>query len=206
MKEVLKELNVEKLNICEADGTIKLSLFNSNNIPPLLIDGEDLLPGHRQDDGISGLMFYNTEGDECGGLIYGSNIDENGKVSMGMSLTFDQYKQDQVLQLLLAQEGEHRQYGINIFDRPENHIKESLEYLKKYNVEENPELKQEYLKKLQENNQKRMFFGKDFDGEPKVIMYDKEGKEKIKISLEEGDPSIIINGKKLPLDKLLRLK
>lgn len=33
------------------------------------MDGKDILPGHRQKDPIAGLMFYNAEGEECGGLI-----------------------------------------------------------------------------------------------------------------------------------------
>lgn len=206
MKEILKELNVEKLNICEADGTIKLALFNSKNIPGMIMDGVDLLPGHRQEDGISGLMFYNNEGDECGGLIYNSQVDENGKVSAGMSLTFDQYKQDQVLQLILAQEGELRQYGVNIFDRPEQHIKESLNTLRMFQKEEDPEKKKEHLNNLQRNNHKRMFFGKDFDGEPKVVIYNKQGQEKIKLALKDDEPVFTINGKEVPIEKLLTLE
>jgi hypothetical protein len=104
-KEVTKELNVEKLNICESDGTIKMSLFNSKNIPSMILEHEDILPGHRANDGVSGIMFYNNEGDECGGLIYGSELDDAGEVTMGMSLTFDKYKKDQVVQLHLDKQG-----------------------------------------------------------------------------------------------------
>lgn len=33
--EILKELNVEKLNIVEPDGTIKMTLFNAKNMPKI---------------------------------------------------------------------------------------------------------------------------------------------------------------------------
>lgn len=65
--KIHKHIRTERLDITEADGTMKLCLFNSQNIPPALMDGEDILPGHRQETGIAGIMFYNTEGDECGG-------------------------------------------------------------------------------------------------------------------------------------------
>ncbi len=203
MKDVIKELNVERINICEPDGTVKLALFNSQTIPPLWLDNEDILPGHRQEDGISGLMFYNNEGDECGGLIYSSQIDENGAPSMGMSMTFDQYKQDQVLQLILQKEGEMQQYGINIFDRPNTNIKESLQMMEDYHAEEDLEKKNEIARKLQTENAKRMFFGKDFDEQPKVVIYNKKGQEKIKLTLEDEEAVIMINGKKVDLEKIL---
>src|SRR5438477_7871335 len=67
-----KELSAEKINIIEKDGTVKLSLFNQQNLPPAVINGVKL---PRSGDPASGLMFYNTQGEECGGLIYSSSVD-----------------------------------------------------------------------------------------------------------------------------------
>ena len=203
-KEIIKELNVEKLNIVEPDGTIKMTLFNSQNIPSLIIEGEDILPGHRKNDGVSGAMFYNNEGDECGGFIYGSSIDENGVVSMGMSLTFDKYKQDQVLQLLLQKEGDIEQYGISIYDRPNSHIKETLEAMKKLQAETNKEKQAALVKELQKDNAKRLFIGNDTDGTTKIALYDKQGEEAIKIYIDDLDnPQLEILGKRIDLSTLL---
>ena len=200
MKDIVKELNVEKLNIVEPDGRVKLSLFNSQHIPSLILEDEDLLPGHRANDGISGLMFYNNHGDECGGLIYGSNIDESGKVSMGMSLTLDKWKQDQVVQLHLNKEDDQEQYGISIFDRPDYSIRKSLEILKEARAETDQEKQQELIKKMYVGNHKRMFIGRDVDGETKVSIFDKSGKEKFKISVDENDElKIIVEGKEVSI-------
>lgn len=57
VNEKYTSIDVEKLNIVEKDGTIKMSLFNSQNMPPLIFDGEDILPGHRQGTNKSGIMF-----------------------------------------------------------------------------------------------------------------------------------------------------
>lgn len=63
-----------------------MSLFNSQNILSLIFEHEDLLSGHRLKDGVSGVMFYNNECDEREGLIYGSEANKLGEVTMGMIL------------------------------------------------------------------------------------------------------------------------
>lgn len=45
------------------------------------MDGKDILPGHREDNPMSCLMFYNSEGDGCGGLIYGNEISEDRDIA-----------------------------------------------------------------------------------------------------------------------------
>ncbi len=206
MKEVLKELNVEKLNICEPDGTVKMALFNSQNVPSLILEGEDLLPGHRANDGISGAMFYNNHGDECGGLIYGSTVDEEGKVEMGMSLTFDKWKQDQVVQIHLDKDGEQERYGISIYDRPDYSIKKSLDMINEFREETDRDKQIKLVEQIQAKNQRRLFVGHDVDGETKVSLYDSLGKEKIKLYINDKDEAcMVVNGKKLPLKRLLKM-
>jgi len=186
-KEIIKELNVEKINIVESDGKVKMTLFNSKNIPSMIIEEEDILPGHRSDDGVSGVMFYNNEGDECGGLIYGSNKDENGNHEMGMTLTFDQYKQDQVLQLLLTEQNGIQNYGLSIFDRPKKHMRETLKDLEEIkNAKDEIAREQAYVNAMR-GNHLRLFTGKDSKGIVKTAMYDSEGKERIRMYIDEND-------------------
>jgi hypothetical protein len=204
-KDILKELNVEKLNICEPDGTVKMTLFNSRNIPSAILDGEDFMPGHRANDGISGAMFYNNHGDECGGLIYGSSTDENGVDSMGMSLTFDKFKQDQVMQLSIQKEGETESYGIAIFDRPDETIKETIAKVRELQATTDIDEKRKLIKRIRHNNEKRMFIGNDVDGLIKVALYDKNGKEAVKLFVDTDDkPYIEVSGKKIDLVNLAK--
>src|SRR5690606_16362753 len=119
-----KEINAQKINIVDKDGNIKMALFSKGNVPPAIMDGKDLLPGHRQSDPISGIFFYNGEGDECGGLIFGNEKNDDGDYFSGASLTFDQYKQDQIVQILYDDQNGVRKYGINIFDKPKEPITE----------------------------------------------------------------------------------
>ncbi len=82
-----KVIDAEQVNIREKDGTLKAALSNS--------------AGFNQGDRaegtpprFSGLMFYNEEGAEEGGLVYqGRSI--SGGQDADVSLTMDQYRQDQ---------------------------------------------------------------------------------------------------------------
>jgi hypothetical protein len=46
------------------------------------------------------MLFFNDEGTENGGLIFSGPKNKDGKViDSGGSLTFDQYEQDQIVQI-----------------------------------------------------------------------------------------------------------
>ena len=52
------------------------------------------------------MYFYNNEGTEVGGLIYGSFLDKNGKIEeANVHLSFDQYNQDQIFSVMQAKNG-----------------------------------------------------------------------------------------------------
>lgn len=124
-KEKMVELDVEKINIVDKEGNLRMTLFNSDRIPDPIIDGKTLtrsgiIPG-------SGMLFYNHDGDECGGLVFGSRTYTSeefdgkyaGKTESMASLTFDGYKGDQVIQTYFHENtlGD-RMYGNVLYDRP----------------------------------------------------------------------------------------
>lgn len=180
-------INVEKLNIVEEDGTVKMSLFNSKNMPALMFEGEDILPGHRQDDNNSGIMFFNGDGLECGGLIFGSKKQENGEYESGLSLTFDQYQQDQVVQMFAVEQNGQQTYGFNFFDRPKETIKESLEKLDRLDKIEEESEKNKLIEEIVNENPKRLFMGKTIEGDITIQMNDSIGRERIRIGIDKND-------------------
>ncbi|MCG3418366.1 hypothetical protein [Oceanobacillus jordanicus] len=187
-KESFKEINVERLNIVDPAGKVKMSLFNQDNIPPVLMDGEDILPGHRQKDPISGIMFYNQNEDECGGLIYGNGKDENDNETVSASLTFDQFKQDQVVQMRYVEENEERHYGFSIFDRSSTPLPELIkEYENIQTGDNNTDDQQEKLAELFKGNAERAFMGKNKNGDVTVHLNDKSGKQRIRMVIDEHD-------------------
>ena len=91
--EKFEEIDVERINIVEADGTLKLAIFNSARLTRGL-DGDK-----RQGTGtISGMLFYNEEGYEAGGLVFNGKKIEGGQ-NAGIGLTMDGYRQDQTMSM-----------------------------------------------------------------------------------------------------------
>ncbi|MCJ8010129.1 hypothetical protein MUG84_00040 [Paenibacillus sp. KQZ6P-2] len=124
-KEKMVELDVEKINIVDKEGNLRMSLFNSDRIPDPIIDGKTV-----KRSGIipaSGMLFYNNDGDECGGLTFGSRTYTSedfdgkyaGKTESFATFTFDAYKGDQVTQMYFHENMvEERMYGYTLYDRP----------------------------------------------------------------------------------------
>lgn len=182
------QLNVEKLNIVDKEGKVKMTLFNQENIPPLIMDGKDILPGHRQNDPISGIMFYNGIGEECGGLIFGSEVDEDGNLFSGGSLTFDQYKQDQVVQMYFSEDNGESSYGFSVFDRPNIPLSKVMEEQDQIiNSGLSDEEKTKELDALYEGNTQRAFMGKDIHGNVSVQLWDSKGTPRIRMVVDEND-------------------
>ncbi|SDT48846.1 hypothetical protein SAMN05444162_4542 [Paenibacillaceae bacterium GAS479] len=134
VKEKMVELDVEKINIVDKDGNLRMSLFNSDRIPDPIIDGKV----EKRTMGVpgSGILFYNNDGDECGGLIFGSRTytaeeydgKHAGKTESSASLTFDAYKGDQVTQMFFHEStiGE-RMYGHVLYDRPNGVVRARMD-------------------------------------------------------------------------------
>lgn len=115
------EIAVERINVIEADGRYALVIANAARLPGPIIRNEEYPPeisGGRTR--ASGMLFFNHEGTEAGGLTYGSEATQAGS-SAGGSFTFDRMNQDQVVQITY-QEGRGVFAGLNVWDRPERHI------------------------------------------------------------------------------------
>src|SRR3546814_13361431 len=68
-KGVFDEISVKRINIVEPDGKYRLVLSNSERFPGLFMEGKEY-KHHSRDGG--GMLFFNDEGDEVGGLTFGS--------------------------------------------------------------------------------------------------------------------------------------
>lgn len=114
------EIDVERINIVEKDGTVKMVITNVDRFP----NGTEKInnrPTNEDRKKRSGMLFFNDDGIECGGFIYDGQKTANGH-SSGLSLTYDQYDGDQVMQLLTQdyREGDKRfvSSGLMFNDRP----------------------------------------------------------------------------------------
>lgn len=181
------QIEAEQLNIVDKDGKVRLSMFNQEHIPPAIMDGVDILPGHRQNEPLAGLMFYNSDGDECGGLIFGNEINEDGENTSFASLTFDQYKQDQVIQMMYVDNGGSQSYGFHILDRPNTNLGEVLKRTRDIEASDmTEEDKQAAINTEYEGNVQRAFMGKTKDG-VSVRLMDSKGHERLRMVVDDND-------------------
>ena len=75
-KQRFEEIDVERINLVGKDGRVQLVLANKERLPDPVIDGKTL---KRSGLPTPGLIFYNDEGDECGGLIFGGGRREGDR-------------------------------------------------------------------------------------------------------------------------------
>lgn len=110
-----KELSTERINIVESNGQIRMVLANKERSPGVMAYGKPVAPpipgGNRP-----GLIFYNDEGTENGGLVFMGGKDSTGRYQATGHLSFDQYNQNQVLYLTYSDDNGDQQTGLHIDD------------------------------------------------------------------------------------------
>lgn len=197
------EIDVERINVVEKDGTIKLVISNKTRQHPGRIDGKMSAPRERE----AGMIFFNDEGDECGGLVYSGN-----KKEAGMAYSVDQYKNDQVMQLQYSQENDAkkpgRSYGLKLWDRRDDftlgQVMSSVDSLKK----QGKDAYEKGINKMVAEGKlgtERMFVGRSFKEEVGVFIRDKSGKPRIKLYVDKDSKArmemLDENGKPVPLSE-----
>jgi hypothetical protein len=95
--DVVDELNVHRINVVEPDGTLRMVISDKALLPGVIVNGKEVEKVERPQ---AGVLFYNDEGSENGGLIFGGRKNEKGEVvDSGGSLSFDKYGANQIVQL-----------------------------------------------------------------------------------------------------------
>ena len=112
------QLEAERVNIVGPDGQPVMALSNRRHIPGPTFEGKEY-PRSFADgrDAFSGIIFFNEQGDEVGGLIYTGFPKDSGYWAGG-HLSFDQWKQNQVVALQYLDNSRSRRAGLRVWDRP----------------------------------------------------------------------------------------
>lgn len=172
-------IDVQRLNVREADGTLRMAIANKALFPGAIFKGKEYPHASRADT--AGMIMFDDEGTEDGGLIFGGKTGPDGKVQSFGHLSFDQYMQDQVVNLEQSEYDGRRGAGLSINDMPDAPM--DIETLSKIeSMKDGPE-KQAIIKKLVAEGaggRHRLFVGKqdktsmlalnDAAGKPRVVM------------------------------------
>jgi hypothetical protein len=177
-----KEIQVQRIDVVEPDGTLRLAIFNNALSPAPIMHGKSL--AERAGRRGAGLMFYNDEGSENGGLTYGAKL-VNGQAQADSGLMFDQYDEDQVVGLVYGQQGTQRESGLQVWSRPMTPLTTLIDQMNALrNMKDGPE-KTAAMQKLQQEKSSgelgasRVFVGRDRKNEATVTLADMTGKPRI---------------------------
>ena len=153
------QINVHRINVVEPDGTVRMVISNHAQLPGLIVHGKEQPLARPQ----AGMLFYNDEGSENGGLIFGGRQNAKGEVvDSGGSLSFDKYGANQIVQLIGVDDREDRFAGLSITD--------SL---------------------TGTDNRQRVWVGRGEDGTATVTLKDANGKKRIVMEVKaDGTPRL----------------
>ena len=189
-KARFEEIDVQRLNVVEPDGTVRLVLSSKASFPGILFKGKEYPHPNRK---TAGILFFDDEGTENGGLIFGGEKDAKGNVSAYGHLSFDQYDQDQVFTIDASEDGGFRKARLSVWDRPDYSILELLELQGRIKTMTAEQQKVEYAKFFSEHESghPRVFLGKSDNGSVSLRLNDKQGRERLVIEVgPEGLPVV----------------
>jgi hypothetical protein len=187
-----KEISVERINILESNGQLRMVISNKSRSPEVLEYGKPYTPpipgGNRP-----GMIFFNDEGTENGGLVFRGGKDSSGKYHASGHFSFDQYNQNQVLYLTYADDNGDQNTGLHIDDwqTSPRFSQWRAEYKKAQQLPDGP-AKEELLRKLMEPQvgqkavAQRVFVGKDDNKTAMVTLADRMGKARLQLLVDSN--------------------
>jgi hypothetical protein len=185
----LGEITVERINVVDANGTLRLVIANKDRMHPGVMDGK-VMDRPRP---VAGLLFFNDEGDEVGGLtITGQVRDGARRASAG--LMFDQLKQDQTIGLTYSEGNGQRTAGLQVWDRSDRPLSELIDQVNAANRIADPTEREAAMKKIRDSapaGPRRVFVGKTADRAASVSLADANGKPRLTLTVDAtGSPRI----------------
>lgn len=194
--QIPEVLRAERLEIVEPDGRPAMIIANTQRMPGPIFGGEELpreLSSGRI--GSAGILFFSSRGDEVGGLTYRLEEGQEGAYAASGSLTFDQYRQDQVVGLQYADGPDGRSAGLRVWDRSTEVAVEDLVDLLIARRGEGPEA-EDARRQLQQMaasgdlGAQRVFVGSQ-DRVAAIVIRDTVGRPRIRLAVDAGDtPSL----------------
>ncbi len=187
-KQTFDEITVHRINVVEPDGTLRMTISNKAEFPGIIIKGKET---PHPDRSTAGMLFFNDEGTENGGLIFGGSKDKEGKVTSYGHLSFDQYEQDQVFSIDTDQQDAARTSELRMIDEPDYPITEDLAAAAR--IEKLPKDQQsaawKQLRTSKGGAQTRILLGRLDDRSVALRLKDVEGRDRIIIRVQpDGSP------------------
>ena len=187
-KQRFAEIDVERINIVEKDGKLRMVISNQERQHPGISNGK-VIP--RTGPRPPGLIFFNHLGDEMGGLIYG----ENGGAGHFGSLTWDKVRGDQTIGVRhLESDNGTYQTGLEMWQQPNipgDVMQARYEAAAAIADEAARKAAIQRLVDAGELPRNRLFLGKRRDNSTALVMSDAKGRPRVRLQVApDGAPAL----------------
>lgn len=193
-RQKFTEIDVERINIVEPNGHYRMVLSNkAKSIGPIAYGKPFGYPGGTR----PGIIFFNDEGTENGGLTFGGKT-ENGRFQGNGHLSFDQYNQDQVIYLTYSDDNGRRRMGLTVADRADVPIMDLVAKMDSVRALPDGPAKQSAMQQLQATRvngaplfAERVYVGRNPAKAALLRLSDGEGRARVIIQVDStGAPSL----------------
>ncbi len=182
------EIDVERINIVEKDGKLKMVISNKERQHPGTMDGKYFKEreGKRQ----PGMIFFSEKGDEMGGLVFDG---DTGK-EYGGSLTFDRFRGDQTIQFLHDEDKDGNYFsGLRMNDQntPLTDLINKRAEIEKLPTKEERDAAYQEMSDKGMFMKNRLFIGKAWNKKSLIQLSDAKGRMRLELSVEAtGNPKL----------------
>lgn len=182
-------IDVQRINVREPDGTLRMVVSNKDAFPGAIFgDREYDHPRH-----VAGMIFYNDEGMENGGLIFNGSRDDAGNTNSGGHLSFDPYDRDQAISLTQIEQNGTVRAALQINDTGTTSVESIFREMER--IRTLPEAERgeamEALRSQGDSGAQRLFVGKNDKQASVIALSDASGKPRLLLRVKpEGGASI----------------
>jgi hypothetical protein len=183
-KTSFDEIEVKRINVVEPDGTVRLIISDKSHFPGAIVKGKE----YPHDRATAGLLFFNDEATENGGLIFGGKRDKDGKITSWGHLSFDPYEGDQVMMIDAGEEEGQRHSAVEVIDQPDIPINQITDALLLAPAQPQARLEELFSKN---KSHKRIDMGRNTDQSAALQLKDVQGRDRIVLKVAaDGTPSL----------------
>lgn len=182
-KKRFEEIDVERINVIEKDGKLKMVISNKERQHPGIIDGKTF--DERKGQRAAGMIFFSEKGDEIGGLIFEG---DTGKGQSG-SLTFDKFRGDQTIQFIHDENEDGRYFaGLRMNDQnmPLIDLVSRAKEIEKLPTKEAQDAAYKEMRDKGQLMTNRLFIGKAWNKKSLIQLSDAKGRLRLELSVEAG--------------------
>lgn len=183
------EITVGRMNVVDADGKLRLVISNKDRQHPGMMDGKMI----ERPRPVAGMLFFNEEGDEVGGLTF-TGREVNGDRRANAGIMFDQFKQDQTIGITYSEGGGRRSAGLLVWDRPDTKLSELVDKLNAARKIQDPEEQKKAIAAISAAAPpapRRLFVGKTPEKAAMISLSDGAGKPRLNLTVDAaGNPRI----------------